>query len=180
MTQAPHLPADATAQRIVRHFQAEGFAGITEALIVRVGLRKGDRQEVDAAFDAALEKEVMPPVGEFFEMRPYGFYSEQRSFPDAKAIFQSDFGGSLRQGLPSVFFDVAPVMIDDALATSTKYDAMLKLSNNAGDYALAILLNDPSSSFFEYLGTHRGYNWQAIMGDLETAASSFALEADLI
>ena len=37
------LPADAVAERIVRHFQAEGFAGISEALIVRIALRRGDR-----------------------------------------------------------------------------------------------------------------------------------------
>lgn len=173
------LPADATAERIVRHFQAEGFAGITEALIIRLRLKKGDQLQIDAAFDTAVERETMPPLHEYFEIRPHGHYSDQRSFTEAKAIFQSDFGLGLRRELPSVFFDQAPVLVDDALATGTKYDAMLKLSDNQDGSCFAILLNDPTSSFFEYLGTRRGYDWHKIMGDFNTAATSFELDTDL-
>jgi deoxyxylulose-5-phosphate synthase len=82
--------------------------------------------------------------------------------------------------LPSIFFDKAPVVADDALATGTKYDAMLKLGDNTFGYAIAILLNDPNSSFFEYMGTHAGYDWQKIIGDLGAAAASFASEEVLI
>lgn len=174
------LPADKTAECIVRHFQAEGFAGISEALIVRVGLRKGDRMEVDAAFKIAEDQEKMPPVHEYFEIRPYGHFSDFRSFTEAKAAIQSDFTPSLRKDLPSLFFDPAPVVFDDALATGTKYDAMVKLRDNAGGYAFAILLNDPDSSFFEYLGTHRGNDWQKIIGDFGTTAISFGPDTDLL
>jgi hypothetical protein len=45
---------------------------------------------------------------------------------------------------------------------------------------MAILLNDPNSSFFEYLGTHRAYDWQQIMGDFGAAATAFAQDADLL
>lgn len=173
------LPANETAERIVRHFQAEGFSGISEALIVRVRLKKGDRQTVDAAFDAAVEQEIMPPLGEFFEMHPYGHFADLRSFAEARAAFKADFGVSLRRELPSIYFDAAPVVIDDALATGTKYDAMIKLSDNIGGYALAILLNDPTSSFFEYLGSHRGYDWGKIMGDFGAVATSFEREWEL-
>jgi hypothetical protein len=167
------------AERIVRHFQSEGFAGISEALVVRIGIRKGDRMEVEAAFSGAADRGKMPPVNEYFEIRPYGHFSDFRSFDAAKALIQSDFSVGLRNALPSAFFDPAPVMIDDALATGTKYDAMLKLRDNASGYAFAILLNDPDSSFFEYLGTRRGNDWQKIMGDFETTAVSFAPDIDL-
>lgn len=180
MTTTTRLPADAMAERIVRHFQTEGFPNVTEALLVRIQLRKGDRLEVDAAFDLALEREVAPPLQEFFEIRPYGFYSEIRPFEAAKTAFAGDFGRGLRVEVPSVYFDEAPVVVDDALASGTKYDAMLKLSNNTDGYAVAILLNDPNSSFFEYLDAHSGYDWQKITGTLGAAATSFMSDIDLL
>jgi len=174
------LPADAMAERIVRHFQAEGFVGISEALIIRICLRRGDRMEVDAAFEMAAAQEKMPPVHEHFEIRPYGHFSTCRSFPAAKAAIQSDFSASLRMALPGVFFDAAPIVIEDALATGTKYDAMVKLRDNVGGYAFAILLNDPDSSFFEYLGTHHGNDWQKIIGEFGSTAVSFGSDIDLL
>lgn len=180
MTATTPLPADATAERIVRHFQTMGFPGITEALLIRIRLKKGDRLEVDAAFDLALEREIAPPLQEFFEIRPCGFYSEIRGFTDAKTAFTGDFGRGLRIELPSIFFDTAPVIVDDALATGTKFDAMLKLSDNIEGAAVAILLNDPNSSFFEYLDAQTGYDWQKITGSLDAAAKSFTADEDLL
>lgn len=174
------LPADGLAERIVRHFQADGFAGVSEALIIRVGLRQGDRKSIDAAFEEALEAEKMPPVHECFEIRAFGHYSAARNFAEAKAALQADFAAGLRMGLPSIYFDPAPVLIDDALATGTRYDAMVKLRDNIGAYAYAILLNDPDSSFLDYLGTHHGTDWQKIMGDFETTAVAFAPEIDIL
>lgn len=179
MTQLMSLPADATAERFVRHFQAVGFPGITEALLVRIRLKKGDRMEVDAAFDLALERSAAAPMQEFFEIRPYGFYSEIRVFGDAKAAFTGDFGHGLRVELPSIYFDAAPVVADDALATGTKYDAMLKLSDTTDGYAIAVLLNDPNASFFEYLSANSGYNWSEITGSLSAAAKSFVPDVEL-
>ncbi len=174
------LPADATAERVVRRFQAEGFPGITEALLVRVRLKKGDRLAVEAAFERAQQMDATPPMREHFEIQPYGFYSEIRTLIAAKAAFPNDFANGLAYKLPQVFFDAAPVVADDALATDTKYDAMLKLSDNAGGYAIAVLLNDPNSSFFEYLETHAGYDWQQIIGNLGAAAGTFASTEDLL
>ena len=174
------LPADATAERVVRHFQAEGFPGITEALLVRVRLKKGDRLAVEAAFELAKERSAAPPLREYFEIQPYGFYSEIRTLIAAKAAFPNDFGNGLAYKLPKVFFEPSPVVVDDALATDTKYDAMLKLGDNAGGYAIAVLLNDPNSSFFEYLETHAGYDWQQIIGSLGLAASTFVSSEDLL
>lgn len=173
------LPADGTAERLVQHFQLEGFPGISEALIIRVGLKKGDRMEVEAAFERAAQQEKMPPVREYFEIRPYGHFSRFRSLVAAMAAIQTDLAISLRKGLPKLFFDPAPVMIDDALATGTKYDAMIKLRDNVGGYAFAILLNDPDSSLFEYLGTHHGDEWQSILSDFGATAISFIPEIDL-
>lgn len=173
------MPANSAAERIVRHFQAAGFTGITEAMVIRIRLKKADRHEVGAAFDRAADLGAPPPLAEYFEIRPYGFYSEQRSFAQAKSAVQLDFGVTLRRKMPSIYFDVAPVVIDDALASGTKYDALVKFSDNMLDYALAVLLNDPTSSFFEYLGSHRGDDWQKIIGDFETAATSFDQEVDL-
>lgn len=180
MEKTASLPGDGIAERIVRHFQADGFVGISEALIVRIGLRKGDRSDVDAAFKTAAAQERMPPVGECFELRPYGHFSNCRSFAAARAAIESDFTVSLRRELPRLFFDPAPVLIDDALATGTKYDAMVKLRDNAGGYAFATLLNDPDSSFLEYLGTHHGSDWQKIIDDFETSAVTFGPEIDLL
>jgi hypothetical protein len=173
------MPANSAAERIVRHFQEAGFAGITEAMVIRIRLKKGDRHAVDAAFEKAADLGAMPPVAEYFEIRPYGFYSELRSFEGAKAEVKSDFGVTLRRNIPGIYFDVAPVVVDDALATGTKYDALIKFSNNMLDYAVAVLLNDPTSSFFEYLNTQRGNNWQKIIGEFETAAIAFDQDVDL-
>lgn len=173
------MPANSAAERVVRHFQQAGFAGITEAMVIRIRLKKADRHEIEAAFDRASDHGALPPLADYFEIRPYGFYSEQRSFAQAKAEIQSDFGAALRRKVPSIYFDVAPVVIDDALATGTKYDALVKFSDNMLGYAVAVLLNDPTSSFFEYLGTHRGDDWQKIIGEFETAATSFDQDVDL-
>jgi hypothetical protein len=173
------MPANSAAERIVRHFQAAGFSGITEALVIRIRLKKADRHVIEAAFGRAADANTAPPVAEYFEIRPYGFYSEMRSFAQAKADVPADFGVALRRKIPSIYFDAAPVMVDDALATGTKYDALVKFSDNMMDYAVAVLLNDPTSSFFEYLDTHRGGDWQQIIGDFGVAAASFDQDVDL-
>ncbi len=170
---------DGAAERIVRHFQAKGFAGISEALIIRIRLKEGDRTEIDTAFEAAMDQEQMPPVQQFFEIHPFGHFSDSRSFAEARAAIHSDFTVGLRVEVPRVFFDPAPVVIDDALASGTKYDVMMKLRDNVDGYAIAILLNDPDSSFLEYLGTHRGNDWQQIMGEFEIAIVSLDSEIDL-
>ncbi len=164
----------------MRHFQTEGFPGITEAFLVRVRLKKGDRLEVDAAFDLAVERNLPAPMQEFFEIRPYGFFSEIRTLEAAKAAFRNDFGQALRTELPDLYFNEAPVVVDDALASGTKYDAMLKLGDNADGSAVAILLNDPNSSFFEYLDSHVGYDWQKVMGSLGAAVTSYVADEDLL
>jgi hypothetical protein len=173
------MPANSAAERIVRHFQAAGFSGISEALVIRIRLKKADRHEVEAAFERAADLGTAPPLADYFEIRPYGFFSELRSFAQAKAEVPTDFGVNLRRKVPSIYFDVAPVVIDDALATGTKYDALVKFSDNMLDYAVAVLLNDPTSSFFEYLDTHRGNDWQKIIGDFGVAATTFDQEVDL-
>lgn len=82
--------------------------------------------------------------------------------------------------LPSVYFDNAPVVVGDALASGTKSDAKLKLNDNIDGDALAILLNGPTSSLFEYLGGHKGYDWQKFMGDFGCVATSFGIEFELL
>ena len=174
------LPADGMAERIVRHYQAEGFAGISEALILRIRLKKGDRRQVEAAFETALEKGKSLPLHDQFEVRAIGHFAGSRSFAEARAAIQSDFTVALRRELPSVFFDPAPVMIDDPMASGTKYDAMIKLWDNLEDCAYAILLNDPDASFIDYLGSHHGNDWQKVMGDFGAIAASFCPEIDLV
>ena len=180
MTTSTGLPADTTAERIVRHFQDQGFPGITEAVLVRIRLKKGDRLEVDAAFDRALARDATPPVQEYFQIQLYGFYSEIRSLLNIKTAFADDFTSGLRAELSNVYFDPAPVVVNDALATGTKYDAMLKLGDNADGYAVAVLLNDPASSFFEYMESRAGYDWHTITGTLGAAATSFVADDDLL
>src|SRR5512139_4001255 len=135
--------ANAAAQRIVRYFQGKGFTRITEALIIQIRHIKGDRAEIEEAFEAAQEQDKSPPVNAYFDIQPYGHFSESRSFDEAKAALKADFTLSLVNDIPKMFFDPAPVLADDPLATGTKYDALMKLSNNVDGYAVAILLNDP-------------------------------------
>ena len=116
---------------------------------------------------------------QYFEILPFGHYSGIRSFDEARAAIQSDFTEALRMEIPRVFFDPAPVVIDDAMATGTKYDVLMKIKDNVDEYAFAILLNDPDASFLEYIGTHHGADWQQIMGNFEITTSSLASEIKL-
>ncbi len=171
--------ADGAAEHIVRHFQSKGFTGITEALIIQIRLRGGDRAEVESAFEAAHEQDRTPPVQKYFEIHPIGYFSDFRSFDEAKSAINSDVTVSLRSEVPRVFFDPAPVVAEDPLASGTKYDAILKLRDNAGGYAIAILMNDPDASFLDYVGTHPGSDWKKIMGEFEIASASLGEEIDL-
>ena len=174
------LQGNEAAERIVQYFQVNGFAGITEALIIRISLKAGDRAEIDSAFEEAHEQEISPPVQQYFEVKPFGHFSDFRSFDEAKSAIQADFTEALRMEVPRVFFDPAPVVIDDALASGSKYDVLMKITDNVDGYAIGILLNDPDASFLEYIGTHRGNNWQEIMGNLEITAASLASEINLL
>lgn len=178
MKNTPTLQANEAAERIVQHFQDNGFIGISEALVVRIRLKESDRAEIDAAFEAAHEQEISPPVQQYFEIRPFGHYSNFRSFAEAKSAIQSDFTEALRMEVPRVFFDPAPVVIDDAMASATKYDVLMKITDNIDGYAIGILLNDPDASFLEYIGTHHGDDWQQIMGNFEITTASLASEIE--
>jgi hypothetical protein len=78
-----------------------------------------------------------------------------------------------------MFFDPAPVLADDPLATSTKYDVIMKVWDNVDGYAIVILLNDPDASFVDYIGTHPGADWQRIMGDFKVASTALRDEFTL-
>lgn len=171
--------ANGAAEHIVRHFQAKGFTDITEALIIQIRSRGADRKEVEAAFEAAHEQDKMPPVLKYFEIHPYGHFSDFRSFEEAKSAINSDLTMSLRSEIPRVFFDPAPVVIEDALASGTKYDVIMKLKDNVEGYAIAVLMNDPDASFLDYIGTHHGKDWQEIMNDFEIATAALGNEIDL-
>jgi hypothetical protein len=171
--------ADSAAEHIVRHFQAKGFTGITEALIIQIRSRGADRTEIEAAFEAAHEQDKAPPVQKYFEIHPYGHFSSFRSFAEAKSAINSDLTVSLRSEIPRVFFDPAPVVIEDALGSATKYDVIMKLKDNVDKYAIAILMNDPGASFLDYVGTHHGKDWQEILVDFEIATASLGDEIDL-
>jgi hypothetical protein len=180
MNNTSTLQADGAAERIVRYFQANGFSGISEALIVRIRLKEGDRAEVEAAFEAAHEQESPLPLQRYFELRPFGHFSDFRSFAEAKAAIQADFTEALRMEIPRVFFDAAPVVIDDAMASGSKYDVLMKITDNVDGYAIGILLNDPDASFLEYIGTHHGNDWKQIMGNFEITTASLAAEINLL
>lgn len=164
--------ANAAAQRIVRHFQSKGFTRITEALILHIRHIAGDRAEVDRAFEAAHKQGRVPPLSMYFSIHPYAHYSEFRSFDEAKAVLANDFTLTLIYDIPQVFFDPAPVLCDDPLASGTKYDVIMKVWDNDEGCAIAILLNDPDASFVDYIGTHPGADWQKIMGEFHVASTS--------
>jgi len=172
-------PAANLAERIVRHFQREGFLGISEALVLRIRLRQGDPVRVKAAFAAAQDSAKAPPVHDWFELHAVDHFSDFRSFAEAKAAIPRDFTPRLRHGLPATFFEPAPVLIDDPLATDTKYDALIKLANASEGEAYAVLLNDPDASFLDYLARDHLTNWEEFMGDFTTTAIAFCLDDDL-
>jgi hypothetical protein len=171
--------AHAAAKRILRHFQGAGFTRITEAMLIQIQQIAGDQTEIEGVFESALEQGEAPPVSAYFKIHPYGHYSEKRSFADAKANLHSDVTLTLINEIPKLFFGLAPVLIDDPLASGTKYDVMMKLDDNVDCYAVAILLNDPDASFIDYVGTHPGADWQKIIGELEIATTSLAEAVDL-
>jgi hypothetical protein len=70
-------------------------------------------------------------------------------------------------------------VIEDALASGTKYDVIMKLKDNVEGYAIAVLMNDPDASFLDYIGTHHGKDWQEIMNDFEIATAALGDEIDL-
>ena len=180
MKNTPTLQANEAAESIVRYFQANGFAGISEALIIRISPKTGDKAEIEEAFEAAHEQETAPPVQQYFELNPIGHFSDSRSFAEARSAVQSDFTEALRMEIPRVYFEPAPVVIDDVLASSTKYDVLMKITDNVDGYAIGILLNDPDASFLEYIGTHHGNDWQQIMGNFEVTTASLASEMNLL
>ena len=112
--------------------------------------------------------------------KPFGHYSEFRSFDEARSAIQSDFTKALRSELPKLFFDPPPVVVDDSMAAGTKYDLMMKISENVEGYAVGILLNDPDASFLEYIGGRHGDDWQEILGTLEVTAASIGDEIKLL
>ncbi len=171
--------ANAAAQRIVRHFQSNGFTRITEALILQLHHIGGARAEVDRAFEMAQKQGRMPPLSQYFAIHPYGHYSEFRSFEAAKAALAHDFTLALIYDIPHMFFGQAPLLADDPLATGTKYDVIMKVWDNVADYAIVILLNDPDASFIDYIGTHPGADWHRIMGDFEVASTALRDEFTL-
>lgn len=171
--------ADDAAEHIVRHFQTQGFTRITEAMIIQIHHIAGDRTEIDEAFEAAQEQDKTPPIKKYFEIHPYGHFSEFRSFDAAKSALKSDFTPTLLSNIPRVFFDAAPVVIDDPIANGTKYDAIMKVRDNVEGYAVAILMNDPDASFLDYVGTHPGSDWQKIMGEFEIAIASLGDELEM-
>ncbi|MDD2720328.1 MAG: hypothetical protein PHH47_03365 [Gallionella sp.] len=174
------LLADDAAKNIVKHFQANGFSGISEALVIRIRLKQGSRELVEAAFESAEIKDETPPLQQYFEILPWGFFSDFRSLAEAKSVFQTDFTSGLRTEVPRVFFDAAPVVVDDPLASGTKYDVLMKLRENVRGYAIAMLLNDPDASFLDYVGSHHGNDWQQIMGNFEITSQSLDAEIDLL
>ena len=171
--------ANEAAKRVVRHFQSKGFTRITEALILQIHHIAGERGEIDDAFETAQEQNKIPPLSRYFAIHPYGHYSEFRDFDAAKAAIGNDFTLTLISDLPRVFFDPAPVMVDDPLASGTKYDVMMKVRDSVDGYAVAILLNDPDASFIDYVGTHPGADWHKIMGDFEVATTALVDEFKL-
>ena len=103
--------ADVAAEHIVRHFQSKRFTGITEALIIQIRSKGADRAGVDAAFEAAHEQDKEPPEQKYFESHSFGYFSDFRSFDEAKSAISSDLSMSLRSDIPKVFCDPAPVVL---------------------------------------------------------------------
>lgn len=165
------------AERLIRHFQKNGFTDVTEAVILHVKARDSASYEKVTAEFARAEKEDTPvQLAQFFEFRWIECYSESRTEDEIRKQFNSDFEPELRKTFPELFFGKTNYLFDKN-AVGTKYDIAIRIGRNIDNVAKIVLLNDPGSSFVEFFDRQLKAieEWEALCDDLKATVGKLAL-----
>lgn len=139
------------SERLVRHFQNNGFNDVTEAVVLHVkGSSNLSFEQVSDEFAKADAKKSPIPLSRFFEVRFIECYSDKRTESEIRSQFQQDFEWKLRKNFPELFFEKKNYLFDDK-AEKTKYDIAIRIGRKSPEGVVkVVLLNDPGASFVEY------------------------------
>ncbi|MFB0965759.1 MAG: hypothetical protein QMC36_09040 [Patescibacteria group bacterium] len=167
------------AERLIRHFQKNGFVDVTEAVVLHVKARKGvasSYEVVSQEFARASAQGSSVSLSQFFEVRFIESFSQQRSEEEIRNMFHSDFEPELRRNFPELYFGKTNYLFDQN-AVGTKYDIAIRIGRTNESGAKIVLLNDPGSSFVEYFEKQMKAveEWDALCSDLKAAVGKLAL-----
>lgn len=165
------------AERLIRHFQKNGFADVTEAVVLHVRSRNLSTYEtVSSAFKDADADGVSIPLSQFFEIRFIECFSESRSEEEIRSQFHADFEPELRRNFPELYFGKTNYLFDQN-AVGTKYDIAIRIGRTNETGAKIVLLNDPGSSFVEFFEKQMKAveEWDDLCSDLRAAVGKIAL-----
>ncbi|MDQ1343586.1 MAG: hypothetical protein QG650_305 [Patescibacteria group bacterium] len=165
------------AERLIRHFQKNGFRDVTEGVILHVKSRFGDYEKIRSEFSRASSMGVSVPLAQYFEIRFIECFSETRSEEEIRKHFHSDFEPELRRQFPELFFGKTNYLFDEN-AVGTKFDIAIRIGQNVDNVAKIVLLNDPDSSFVEYFerqNVTQSEEWETLCSDLKIAVGKLAL-----
>lgn len=165
------------AERLIRHFQKNGFVDVTEAVVLHVKARGFATYEaVNEEFKQADYKGASLPLSQFFEVRFIECFSESRSEEEIRSHFHSDFEPELRRNFPELYFGKTNYLFDQN-ATGTKYDIAIRIGRTSPSGVRIVLLNDPGSSFVEFFEKQMKAmeEWEDLCSDLKAAVGRIAL-----
>lgn len=165
------------AERLIRHFQKNGFVDVTEAVVLHVkGRNFATYEAVSEEFARADSKGASLPLSQFFEVRFIECFSESRTEEEIRGQFHSDFEPELRRNFPELYFGKTNYLFDQN-AAGTKYDIAIRIGRTNETGAKIVLLNDPGSSFVEFFERQMKAveEWDDLCSDLKTAVGKIAL-----
>lgn len=165
------------AERLIRHFQKNGFVDVTEAVVLHAKARGfATYESVSEEFQRADSKGASLPLSQFFEVRFIECFSESRSEEEIRSHFHSDFEPELRRNFPDLYFGKTNYLFDQN-ATGTKYDIAIRIGRTSQSGARIVLLNDPGSSFVEFFEKQMKAleEWEDLCSDLKATVGRIAL-----
>lgn len=167
------------AERLIRHFQKNGFVDVTEAVVLHVKARKNlaaSYEVVSQEFARANAQGSSVSLSQFFEVRFIECFSETRTEDAIRGQFHADFEPELRKNFPDLYFGKTNYLFDQN-AVGTKYDIAIRIGRTNESGAKIVLLNDPGSSFVEYFEKQMKAveEWGDLCSDLKATVGKLAL-----
>lgn len=167
------------AERLIRHFQKNGFVDVTEAVVLHVKARKNlaaSYEVVSQEFARAHAQGSSVSLSQFFEVRFIECFSEARTEETIRGQFHADFEPELRRNFPDLYFGKTNYLFDQN-AIGTKYDIAIRIGRTNESGAKIVLLNDPGSSFVEYFEKQMKAveEWDDLCSDLKATVGKLAL-----
>jgi len=167
------------AERLIRHFQKNGFSDVTEAVVLHVKARSGmnsSYEEVNEAFAQASAMGRSVSLSQFFELRFIECFSDTRSEAEIRQNFPTDFEPELRRNFPELYFEKTNYLFDQN-AVGTKYDIAIRIGRTNDTGAKIVLLNDPGNSFVQFFEKQMKAmeEWDSLCSDLKAAVGKIAL-----